>query len=112
VIKADGQTIDEESTRALFQHPAGVYSAADGNVGAASDFRPVGRSISIFSYVKRYYFDTFFDEAGDFENGRKGSKSLRERLGVFAHDGGRTHQVCEFSVSEEPMASSGASSED
>jgi hypothetical protein len=90
--------VDEARTRELFGHPKGVYPdiRKGKQMGIFPGFRPVGKSIGIFQYRDRYYFDTFFDSWGDFEGRRRQDKHIDQALGVFLRQGGKTRQVCEY----------------
>jgi hypothetical protein len=65
-----------------------------------SAFRPVGLSIGIFKYQELYYFDTFFDPWGDFQNRRGESADISNTLAVFLRQTGKTQQVCEYLMTE------------
>lgn len=91
---ADTKTVDGRKTRSVFGHSAATYGPRDG--GDDLDYRPVGRSIGIFKYRELFYFDTFIDRPGDFDNRRKHSPRTSETLGVFLHDRGATRKMCEY----------------
>lgn len=108
VLTPDGATVDQAKTIAVFGHPHGGYTInatlrAMGYLEFVKSFRAIGDSYGIFKYQKLYYFDTFFDNAegpGDFQDRRKSDPSLRNHLGVFLRTRGRTHQICEYRVTE------------
>ena len=86
VVDFEAARIDEKRTREIFGHPAGHNS----------EFRPIGRKVSIFEYDGLNYFDTFFDSSGDFEGNRQTDPLIASTLGVFLRKGGVTKQVCEY----------------
>jgi hypothetical protein len=104
VLSKTGEEIDEARTRAVFGHPSGGYpvSWVDPDTkktlsGFASDFRPIGPYIGLFSYRRLWYFDTFFHtQYGDFKDQRRDNLALESALGVFKHQSGKTAQVCEL----------------
>ena len=98
VITGSNDRLDVAKTRKIFEHPAREYHLASGNI--SSDFRPIGNSLGIFKYQDMYYFDTFFDDWGDFENKRKNDKDTMNSLAVFLHKDGKTSQVCEYLMLE------------
>jgi len=98
VVAGSNDRLDVTKTRKVFEHPARVYHLDSGNF--ASKFRPIGNSIDIFKYQNMYYFDTFFDHWGDFENKRKNDRVAVNSLAVFLHKDGKTSQVCEYLMAE------------
>jgi hypothetical protein len=104
VLAASNDRLDIPKTMAIFGHPSGSYRLPDGTI--AKMFRPVGMSIGIFRYQALYYFDTFFNSWGDFENQRAESPDMASTLGVFFRQNGKTRQVCEYHM-QESIASNG-----
>jgi hypothetical protein len=102
VLTANNDRIDVFQTMTIFGHPSGGYRIPDktGRGTFSSKFRPVGRSIGIFQYQDRYYFDTFFDSWGDFQNRRGKSADIPNTLAVFLRHAGKTQQVCEYLMTE------------
>ena len=102
-IDWQNKKLNEEKTRALFQHPIGGYPKSKIK-GKPTEFyegyRPIGQEIDIFSFQGKYYFDVFFDTWGDFEGKRRKDKKIRETLGVFYHEDNVTKQVCEYHWNE------------
>ncbi len=94
VLESDGMRINEKRTRELFGHPSGGYRVSAKEQLKA--FRPIGRTIGIFKYRRLYYFDTFFDSSGDFDNRRQKDPGIGDTLGVFLNKGGATKQMCEY----------------
>lgn len=97
-VNLDKLRVDETRTRELFGHPTGVYPdiRKGKRVGIFPGFRPVADTIGIFQYRTLYYFDTFFNSWGDFEDRRRQNKHIGQTLGVFLRQGGKTQQVCEY----------------
>jgi hypothetical protein len=102
VLTTNNERIDVFKTITIFGHPSGGYRIPDesGRGTPISAFRPVGREIGIFKYQDRYYFDTFFDSWGDFQNQRGKSADIFNTLAVFLRQGGKTQQVCEYLMTE------------
>jgi hypothetical protein len=104
--------LNEPRTRELTEHPVGgVPKIKKGKfIGGFYDgFRPIGNEMGIFAYQGQYYFDSFFDNWGDFEGKRIGDMDdrkvhvknyLMDILGVFHRKDGVTKQVCEFRWNE------------
>jgi len=91
--------LDVSKTEAIFGHPLKVfrfYDQVEKKWIHARDFRPIGRTISLFEYKHAYYFDTFFDNFGDFPGKRRKDPHIYDTLGVFLHRDGKTRQVCEY----------------
>ena len=106
VVKGRNDRLDV-STVKIFGHPKGGYPIyMDGHWRMADSFRPAGKSIGIFKYQDIYYFDTFFDGWGDFENKRQTvytqSKNMQiaNTLAIFLHKNGKTKQVCEYLMTD------------
>lgn len=105
-LTADGATIDQAETIAVFGHPDGGYTINVELRGAGfpdfvKSFRAIGHSYGVFKYRDLYYFDTFFDNpegSGDFDDRRIGDPRLPNVLGVFLRKQQRTSQVCEYQV--------------
>jgi hypothetical protein len=102
VLKANNKYIDVFKTMTIFGHPSGGYRIPDesGRGTPTSSFRPVGPSISIFKYQGLYYFDTFFDSWGDFQNQRREYADIFNTLAVFLRQAGKTQQICEYLMTE------------
>ncbi len=109
VVTESGNRLDVSKTEKIFAHPNGgyrVYSGHEKKWIVSSDFRPVGRSIGIFKYRDLYYFDTFFNTWGDFEDKRRlegtqnKNKDIVNTLAVFLHKSGKTQQVCEYLMTD------------
>ena len=104
VITSSNDRLDVSKTVNIFGHPSGGYRLDDGSL--ASKFRPIGRAVGIFNYQNIYYFDTFFDGWGDFENKRQTvytqSKNMQiaNTLAVFLHKDGKTRPVCEYLMTD------------
>jgi len=97
------QRIDEARTQTIFGHPLGGYLVTykDPNTGHrvteySENFRPIGLTVGIFSYQGEAYFDTFFDEWGDFKGKRRTRPEIQDTLGVFLRKGAVTQQICEY----------------
>jgi len=130
VVSNDGKRLDVVKTEKVFAHPSGGYRAYD-EVNQRwvtfSQFRPVGDSIGIFKFRDLYYFDTFFDKWGDFEDKRYGwddplnkrladtgegksyDKNIINTLAVFLHKDGETKQICEYLMTDQEAQGSGGS---
>ncbi len=76
------ERVNQERTRTIF----GAASASEEK--RSKGFQPVGRTIGIFNYKKRFYFDTFLDSS----TRRRGENVL----GVFLHENGVSRGVCEY----------------
>ncbi len=111
VVTGDGGRLDVAKTEKVFEHPSGgyrFYSDYEKRSVISNDFRPIGKSIGIFKYTDTYYFDTFFDGWGDFEDKRRiegvkdknKNKDIINTLGVFLNKGGVTKQVCEYLMTD------------
>ena len=102
ILTANNERIDMFKTMTIFGHPSGGYRIPDksGRGTPTSNFRPIGPSIGIFKYQELYYFDTFFDSWGDFQNQRGKSSDIFNTLAVFLRQGGKTQQVCEYLMTE------------
>jgi len=121
VVSNDGNRLDVVKTEKVFAHPSGgyhFYSPYEKKWVVSDKFRPVGKSVGIFKYKGTYYFDTFFDEWGDFEDKRYGwddpvnkrlaetgkgksyDKNITNTLAVFLHKDGKTRQVCEYLMTD------------
>lgn len=98
VVTGNNDRLDALKTKKIFAHPSGGYRLPDGSFSA--NFRPIGITIGIFKYQDSYYFDTFFDSRGDFEDKRQHDVSLFDSLGVFLHKDGKTKQVCEYLMTD------------
>jgi hypothetical protein len=87
ILSADGKTIDEAKTRAVFAAPAYVSSLETSSSRAATEHRviPLGDSIGIMLFEGRYYID-----AAD----RPVSKNAPLTYAVFLHQDGHTQKVC------------------
>jgi len=94
VVTGNNDRLDALKTKKIFAHPSGGYRLPDGSLSA--NFRPIGITIGIFKYQDSYYFDTFFDSRGDFEDKRQNDERLFNTLAVFLHKDGKTRQVCEY----------------
>lgn len=55
-------------------------------------FLPIGSNIGLFKYRDFYYFDTFFDSWGAFQNRRRKYKHIDDTLRVFLRKDGKTRQ--------------------
>jgi len=109
VITGSNDRLDVSKTTNIFAHPKGgyrFYSKVEKKWKVSSDFRPIGKSMGLFKYQDQYYFDTFFDGWGDFENKRqtvnaqiKGMQ-IANTLAVFLHKDGATKQVCEYLMTD------------
>jgi hypothetical protein len=102
VFKNGDEEIDDEATKTLTAHPVQQYDSTlkTGNLyGSATKFRPIARSIGIFKYRDKYYFDGFFDIWGDAKNERRGRPALANVLAVFLHRDGVSRQICEYRLS-------------
>ncbi len=107
VVSENNDRLDVHNTKKIFAHPKGGYSIQlNGQWTVADKFRPIGSSIGIFEYQGTYYFDTFFDGWGDFQDERRiegaqtKNKKIVNTLAVFLHKGGKTRQMCEYLMSE------------
>ena len=101
VISGNNNRLDAVTTERIFGHPKGGYPIhLDGQLAVSGDFRPIGTSIGIFEYLGLYYFDTFFDSWGDFENRRQRDKNIFNTLAVFQNKDGKTREVCEYLMIE------------
>lgn len=98
VVTGSNDRLDVTKTRKVFEHPARVYHLGSGNF--SSDFRPIGMTMGIFKYQDIYYFDTFFDGRGDFEDKRQKDKNIANALAVFLHQDGKTSQICEYLMTD------------
>lgn len=94
-LTSDSRAVDENKTKQLIGHPIGGYPEP-GDKSFFEGFRPVGRCMGIFRYKSVTYFDTFFDEWGDFWGKRRESPNIYETLAVFKRERGQTKQVCEY----------------
>lgn len=95
VLTPESKAVDEAKTKTFICHPVGGYPESSGK-SFYGKFRPVGRSMGIFRYKGKTYFDTFFDEWGDFVGKRKKSPDIDRTLGVFKRENNQTKQVCEY----------------
>jgi hypothetical protein len=102
VESTDKVLVDEVKTKRIFGHP---WTKREGGTGERNDgsirpsYHPIGNSMGVFKYHNLIYFDTFFDaqDEGDFEHVRPWYRpGLNRVLGVFLHQKGVTHQVCEY----------------
>ena len=107
VLNSAGNGPDVERTRQLFGHPSGAYKIAG---HPRDEFRPIGKRLGIFNVEGTYYMDTFFDDWGDFHDGRRNAPELSHsnparhsddpeianRLGVFLRRNAETSQMCEY----------------
>jgi hypothetical protein len=102
LLTRSNDRIDVFNTMTIFGHPSGSYvlSTKGGRGTPSSRFRPIGPSIGIFKYEDLYYFDTFFDSSGDFENKRKKQVGLNNTLAVFLRNERKTQQLCEYQMTE------------
>lgn len=92
------ERIDTTKTKLVFKHPSGGYKLPNGKMSRR--FRPIGKSIGIFKYQNRYYFDTFFDGWGDLDNRRASQSDISNILAVLLHRDGKTQQICEFRMTD------------
>ena len=98
-VEADTNVrLDTDRTMAIFGHPSGGYRFNKELV--ETRFRPIGPTIGIFEYQGLYYFDTFFDWRGDFQNLRQKDEVLSNTLGVFFRQNGKTKQICEYRMTD------------
>lgn len=107
VVTGNNDRLDVTRTEKIFAHPKGGYPIKmDGQWTVSNHFRPIGRSMGIFKYQDTYYFDTFFDGWGDFEDKRRTvytrhkNKEIVNTLAVFLHQDGKTKQVCEYLMTD------------
>jgi hypothetical protein len=101
ILKPDGTQIDEVKTAAVFSGrglPTWVMDPAAVPKGSVFPFRPVGRSIAIFQYRDRMYFDAFFDLSGDDQGQRRNIPQLANTLGVFVREQKMTREICEYKM--------------
>lgn len=114
VLAPDGISIDQKRTIDIFGHPAGGrvgIPRPDGSATFLKSYRVIGHSYGLFKYRNKVYFDTFFDDnyhdgeprsavyrTGDLDDRRKGDRSLKDTLGVFERNDGRSQQLCEYRV--------------
>ena len=98
VVTGNNDRLDALKTKKIFAHPSGGYRLSDGTF--SENFRPIGITTGIFKYQDSYYFDTFFDTRGDFEDKRQHDANLFNTLGVFLHKDGKTRQVCEYLMTD------------
>lgn len=116
VVTGNNDRLDVIKTEKIFAHPKGGYrffSTAEQKWKISDDFRPIGDSMGIFKYQDMYYFDTFFDGWGDFENKRRivytrrKNKQIVNTLAVFLHKDGKTRQVCEYLMTDNETQNKG-----
>jgi hypothetical protein len=102
ILNTNDERIEVFKTITISGHPSGGYRIPDktGRGTVTSHFRPVGPSISIFKYQELYYFDTFFDSWGNFQNQRGKSADIFNTLAVFLRQAGKTQQICEYLMTE------------
>lgn len=88
VLTDNNERIDVFKTMTIFGHPSGGYRIPDktGRGTFSNRFRPIGPSIGIFKYQNIYYFDTFFDSWGDYQDQRKKDKDISNILAVFVRE--------------------------
>ncbi|HVK54291.1 MAG TPA: hypothetical protein VM532_04590 [Burkholderiales bacterium] len=100
VLTRDNEHIDVFKTMTIFGHPSGGYrfSIQDGRKILAEKFRPIGLTMGIFKYQDLYYFDTFFDQWGDFQDQRGKQADIHNTLAVFLRKEGKTQQICEYQM--------------
>ena len=104
VFKYGDEEIDSKATKAIVAHPVQKYDPTlnTGNLyGSATNFRPIARSIGVFKYRDKYYFDGFFDIWGDAKNERRGRPALANTMAVFLNQDGISRQICEYHLSGE-----------
>jgi len=102
VLTSDNEHIDVFKTMRVFGHPSGGYrfSTKDGRTALSENFRPIGPTIGIFQHQDLYYFDTFFDQWGDFQNQRGKREDIHNTLAVFLRKEGKTQQICEYQMTD------------
>lgn len=93
-ITPAGSSIDVEATAKIFGHPY-PYAATKEGANRAG-LRMIGPEIGVFQYQGLFYFDTFFDALGDWNNARSGNPKLIDTLGVFLRAEGKTREICEY----------------
>lgn len=98
ILTADESGIDQGATRQVFGRAPGRYGG-DSQSPIPLPYRPAGLSMGIFEYRGVYYFDTFFDGTGDFNDQRSDDPGISNTLGVFENRAGETKQVCELRMS-------------
>lgn len=108
VIVLDAQgNVDAARTQEIFGHPAGGYVVTyrDAQKNAITKeskrFRPIGRSLSVFVFEGRSYFDTFYDDWGDLTNHRRDDPQIMNTLAVLKRESGKTDPVCEIRWNEQ-----------
>jgi len=102
VLTKNDADVDQERTKALFQHPVRDYvgTRQDGERFVISDrYRPIGTSTGIFEYRNKVYLDTFFDVWGDLRNARVDLPKIANTLAVIERKGGEAKEICEYEVS-------------
>ena len=99
ILTPDGENIDTQRTSAVFGRNGSKDLYAGNGAGEALEFEPIGKSVSIFDFRGKVYFDAFFygpspyvDMASDLH--------IADRLGVFLHENGVTRQLCEFQMKD------------
>ena len=96
ILDEQNQSIDEERTRELFEHPMGWFEIKSEN------FRYIGMSMGIFAYQGVFYFDTFYDGWGDYEGRHRNSREMASTLAVFLRKDKKTEQLCEYYWANKP----------
>ena len=100
-VNDDGTRLDVAKTEQVFAHPEGGYFfERSGKIVKARSYRPIGPLMDIFQYDSEYYFDTFFDDWGDYEGERVkvSDPPIWNTLGVFLRKNGKTKQICEYQM--------------
>jgi|SRR5271169_4608203 len=97
----DNRQIDENKTRAIFEHPGGntIVVTPTGQV-VLRGFSELGTSVGVFEYRGQYYIETFYGSlSGDFHGGRKNQPSVAKTLAVMFRQKDMTSLVCEYQMS-------------
>lgn len=100
-LAPSGGSIDVEKTARVFGHPFPYAETKQGS--GRVGLRMIGPEIGIFEYQHVYYFDSFFDALGDFNNQRAAKRQLIDTLGVFLRSEGKTREVCEYEMKNVQM---------
>jgi hypothetical protein len=85
VLTADGSSVDEPKTSALFWTRS--------RSGAALE--PIGQEVGILEFKGQYYFNAFSYGPRSFDSGQSNPK-IADTLGVFLHKDGESRRICEY----------------
>jgi hypothetical protein len=105
VVLNERGDLDMMKTRQIFAHPKGPLMVIQDPDDLShpsylmdTEFRSIGKTLGVFVYAGKTYFDTFYEVGGDLENQRDGAPNNLDTLAVLQNHNGFTRLVCELLV--------------